>query len=237
VLESSPPAGTFVLDHDGGDVVVFAAGSGITPVYSILKSGLLSTTRRFRLLYANRDRETAIFADELDKLAVSYPDRFTVVHRFDMDSGLVDNATVAEFLGVDEEIYICGPAPFMDKVQAAAASKSAPPERVHVERFTPEEQPEAGAVDDMQVEITLDRHSEIVTHHANTTILQSARSAGLRAPSSCETGSCATCMARLTEGAVEMRNNEVLTAEEVAEGWILTCQAVPVTQAVRVVYE
>jgi 3-ketosteroid 9alpha-monooxygenase subunit B len=237
VLESSPPAGAFVLVDDGHDVVVFAAGSGITPVYSILKSGLFDSTRHFRLLYANRDRDTAIFADELDELAISHADHLTVVHHFDVDKGFVDAAIVVEFLGLDEEVYVCGPTPFMDIVQAAVASQGIPVERVHVERFTPAEQPEAGPIDDIQIVVTLGRQTKTVTHRANTTILQSARAAGLRTPSSCETGTCATCMARLVEGAVEMRNNEVLTPDEVAEGWILTCQAVPVTRAVKVVYE
>jgi ferredoxin len=88
-----------------------------------------------------------------------------------------------------------------------------------------------------EVTIQLDRQTIAVPYRAGNTVLQTARLAGLQAPSSCETGSCATCMARLVEGSVHMINNDALTEEEVAEGWILTCQSMPTSRSVRVVYE
>ena len=88
-----------------------------------------------------------------------------------------------------------------------------------------------------QVTIQLDRRTATVSYRDGDTLLQTARLAGLNAPSSCETGSCATCMARLTQGSVRMINNEALTEEEVAEGWVLTCQSLPTSQSVAVVYE
>jgi ferredoxin-NADP reductase len=236
----SPPAGSFVLEdghHD--DVVAFGAGSGITPLFSIFKSGLARGERHFRLLYANRDRAAAIFADELDELSRVHSDRFTVTHRFDVAHGFVDCTTIADILSCDSdvEIFVCGPAPFMDIVQTTLSTRSIPVERIHVERFTPTETIPAGDVDDVKIAITLGRETKTVRHRANTTILQSAKSAGLRAPSSCETGACATCMARVVEGRAHMRHDEALTADEIADGWILTCQALPVTPFVKVVYE
>jgi ferredoxin len=88
-----------------------------------------------------------------------------------------------------------------------------------------------------EVTIQLDRHTAVVAYRAGITVLQTARIAGLGPPSSCETGSCATCMARLVEGSVRMLNNVALTEEEVAEGWVLTCQSLPTSRWVRVVYE
>jgi ferredoxin len=88
-----------------------------------------------------------------------------------------------------------------------------------------------------EVTIQLDRRATTVPYRAGNTVLQTARLAGLSAPSSCETGSCATCMARLVEGSVRMINNEALTEDEVADGWILTCQSIPTSRSVRVVYE
>jgi ferredoxin-NADP reductase len=239
VLDVSPPGGSFVLGDGRHDVVGFGAGSGITPLFSIVKSGLARGGRRFRLLYANRDRAAAIFADELDALADAHPEHFALTHHFDIDRGFVDCATVAAYVGTDSdvEVFICGPPPFMDRAQAAIASRAVPAERVHIERFTPAEEPPAGDVDEMKITITVGGRTATVPHRANTTILHAARSAGLRAPSSCETGACATCMARVVEGAAHMRHNEALTADEVADGWILTCQAVPVTPVVTVVYE
>lgn len=88
-----------------------------------------------------------------------------------------------------------------------------------------------------EVTIQVDRRTTVVQYRAGNTVLQTARLAGLAAPSSCETGSCATCMARLVEGSVRMINNDALTEEEVAEGWVLTCQSLPTSRSVHVVYE
>jgi ferredoxin len=88
-----------------------------------------------------------------------------------------------------------------------------------------------------EVTIQLDRRTSAVPYRAGNTVLQTARLAGLQAPSSCETGSCATCMARVVEGSVRMINNDALTEDEVADGWILTCQSIPTSRSVRVVYE
>ena len=237
VLEVSPPAGSFVLEGGDGDVAAFAAGSGITPVFSILKSALAGRVSRCSLLYANRDRGASIFADALDELAARHTGRFELVHHLDVERGFVDCGTVAGRVGPDQVVFVCGPAPFMATVEAAAVARGVPAGRIHVERFTPVGDAPAGAVDDITVVITLGRRTETVQHRANTTILQAARSVGLRAPSSCEAGTCATCMARLVEGGARMRNNEALSPDEIADGWILTCQAVPVTPVVKVVYE
>jgi ferredoxin len=88
-----------------------------------------------------------------------------------------------------------------------------------------------------EVTIALGRRTTVVPYRAGNTILQTGRLAGLTVPSSCETGSCATCMARLVEGSVRMINNDALTEEEVADGWVLTCQSLPTSRSVRVVYE
>jgi ferredoxin len=88
-----------------------------------------------------------------------------------------------------------------------------------------------------QVTIELDRQTVTVLYSAGDTVLQTARMAGLSAPSSCEIGSCGTCMARVTHGSVRMLNNDALEDDELAEGWVLTCQSVPTSRTVRVVYE
>jgi len=88
-----------------------------------------------------------------------------------------------------------------------------------------------------EVVIELDRRTTTAIYRTGDTLLQTARSAGLQAPYSCETGSCGTCMARIVEGSARMVNNDALEDDEVAEGWVLTCQALPMSPAVRVVYE
>jgi len=242
VVETTCPAGVFCLGSDERDIVAFAAGSGITPVFSLVKTALATTPRRVRLLYANRDRDSVIFADELEQLAARHPDRLAVTHHLDVEQGFVDRDSVLPISGTadDAEYFICGPPPFMDIVEGALLDHRVEERRIHIERFTPPEQAaptEAATATTARVTIELDGRTDTVDHRPATTILQTARQMGMAPPFSCESGSCATCMARLVEGSVEMHVNNALTDEEVAEGWVLTCQSVPTTPSVHVVYE
>lgn len=241
-IEATLPAGVFRLTPGEGAVVAFAGGSGITPVISLIKAALATTRRRVHLLYANRDQESIIFRAELDDLAERHPGRLEVVHHLDVDDGFVTAQTVTPFawIGDDPDFYLCGPAPFMDVVEETLLGQGMAGDRIHVERFSTPEAPDAPAdepADGIQVTIQLDGRTEATEHHPGTTILQTARQLGLSAPYSCEAGSCATCMARLEEGTVRMKVNNALTDEEVEEGWVLTCQSVPTSPVVRVVYE
>ncbi len=243
-IEVTFPAGVFQLTPGEGDLVAFAAGSGITPVFSLVKAALANTRRRVHLLYANRDQESVIFAAELDALAERHPGRLEVVHHLDVEQGFVDDDRVAPFawVGDDPDFYLCGPTPFMDIVERTLLDQGMDPGRVHIERFTapePAPPPEDGPSSDQptQVTIELGGRTETAEHHPGTTILQTARQLGLSAPFSCESGSCATCMAKLVDGSVTMHVNNALTDEEVEEGWVLTCQSVPTSPAVHVVYE
>jgi ferredoxin len=203
-----------------------------------------------RLLYANRARDDVIFAAGLDALAADHPGRFTVTHRLDVEEGFADAAALRAFVdgggAVGGEHYICGPAPFMDVVEQTLLSLGADPGALHIERYTPAELParppatgsdaDAVAGAPTRVTIELDGCTESTDHHPGTTILQTAREMGMSPPFSCESGSCATCMARLLHGEVAMFVNNALTPDEVEEGWVLTCQSVPTTPAVHVVY-
>jgi ferredoxin-NADP reductase len=242
VVEVASPAGFFQLDAGGGDVVAFAAGSGITPVYSLIKSALATTPRRVRLLYANRHRRSVIFAAGIERLVRAAGDQLTVAHRFDVEDGFVDAASVRAALdgARDATCYVCGPAPFMAIVERALLDAGVPDDRIHIERFTPADpvvEPAPAPAAPVRVTIELGGRTDSIDHRAGTTILQTAREMGMSPPFSCEAGSCATCMARVVDGAVTMRANNALTPDEVVEGWILTCQSVPATPSVRVVYE
>jgi 3-ketosteroid 9alpha-monooxygenase subunit B len=241
VIETTCPAGVFCLPPGDGDVVAFAGGSGITPVFSIVKTALATSTRRVHLLYANRDRDSVIFAGELDRLVERYPDRLAVTHRLDVEDGFADAEAVRPFAGIaaDAEYFVCGPAPFMDIVEGALLDGDVDERRIHIERFIPAE-PAPTEVDEgttCRVTIELGGRTDSVEHHPGATILQTARQMGMAAPFSCESGSCATCMARLVDGAVQMYVNNALTDDEVEEGWVLTCQSIPTTPSVHVVYE
>ena len=246
-VDVTAPAGVFVLEPDERDVIAFAAGSGITPVFSLVKTALHETDRRVRLLYANRDAASVIFAAQIDALTTEFPGRLEVVHHFDVDGGFVDGDEVRAFLGTDVPLdagcYLCGPPPFMDVVEQALLAEGMPAAHVHIERFTPAEEPATGDGNDTgagetpcHVTIELEGQQGTADHHAGATILQTARQLGFAPPFSCESGSCATCMARVVEGSVEMHVNNALTDEELEEGWILTCQSVPTSAEVSVVY-
>ena len=241
VLEATRPAGVFCLGPGDGDVVAFSGGSGITPVISIIKTALATTTRRVHLLYANRDRDAVIFGPELAGLARRWPDRLRVVHHFDVDGGFVDGPQVRALTVAGAEYYVCGPGPFMDLVERTLHEAGGTDGRVHIERFTPAEAPPAPAepagATAARVTIELGGRSATVDHRPGTTILQTARQMGLAPPFSCEAGNCATCMARLVEGSVIMHANNALTDDEVGEGWVLTCQAVPTAPSVRIIYD
>lgn len=259
VVEVTRPAGVFCLGPGDGDIVAFGAGSGITPIFSLVKTALATTERRVRLLYANRDRDAVIFDAALDALVAKYPGRLDVVHHLDVEHGYVDTDALRPFIpstdGASDssggaEFYVCGPGPFMDIVETTLLDGGVDTDRIRIERFSPATEippgtvsppgatepngDDAGATETV-VTIELDGTVDAVAHHPGTTILQTARQMGMAPPYSCESGSCATCMARLVEGTATMYVNNALDDDEVEEGWVLTCQAVP-TSSVRVVY-
>ena len=239
------PSGLFVLHEHDTPIVAFAGGSGITPVISIIKSALLTTTRPIQLVYANRAPDAVIFSEQLARLASESDGRFTVHHHLDSEGGFLDPAACAAFVGDrnDADFYICGPGPYMDTVEAGLATLDVSPSQVFIERFDLPEparesdaaQAEAAATETVVIQLSSQRHS--VPYQVGDTILETARRAGLNPPFSCEQGNCATCMAHLDTGAVRMRVNNALTPEEIEEGWVLTCQSLPTSAEVVVDYD
>jgi ferredoxin-NADP reductase len=244
VIDVTCPAGVFVLGPTDRDIVAFAGGSGITPVFSLLKAALAATSRRVHLLYANRDAGSVIFAEALAAMAERHPGRLRVEDHLDSERGFVDADEVRAFVaatGPGAEFYICGPEPFMAAVESVLGAGGVAEERVHIERFIVAEPPPAPVPSDAAgggtvITVDVEGRTGTADWRPGTTILQTARQLGLSPPSSCESGNCATCMAKLLEGTASMHVNNALTEDEVAEGWVLTCQAVPTSPTVRVAY-
>ena len=240
-LTMTRAAGTFVLRSTQAPLLAFAGGSGVTPILSLVKSALASTDRTVRVLCADRDRASVIFEAAIDELIERYPARFSVDRNIDAEHGLLDSAGVEKFVGADTDAdcYVCGPEGFMTVVRSALPKGAT----VLVEDFDaspPVKTPavaETGAEQGGTVTIKLERKKATVPRVAGETLLESARRAGLSPPFSCEAGNCGTCMAKLVEGAATMRTNDVLEDDEIADGYILTCQAVPDTPSVLVEYE
>ena len=240
-IDVLPPAGRFVLRDADTPIVAYAGGSGITPVLSIVKTALATTSREVRLVYANRDRGSVIFAGALAALCSRFGDRLSVRHHLDAEGGLLDAVACAAFAGdrAHADFYVCGPAPYMDVVAAGLELHDVDRGRIFVERFDPggDATPLAVASDTESLVIRLDGRRHTIAYESGDTVLEAARRAGLGPRFNCQSGSCATCMAFLDEGAATMRHNDALTADEVAEGWILTCQAVPTSRTVVVDYD
>ena len=247
-LTMTRAAGTFVLSPATAPAVpllAFAGGSGVTPILSLAKSALATTDRAVRILCADRDRASVIFEAVIDELVERYAGRLSVDRHIDAEQGLLAADAVAKFVGsdTDAECYVCGPEGFMAVVRSALPAGA----RVLVEDFDASppvkaapaqvaDRPDPGAAGGT-VTIHLERKKVSVPQVAGETLLETARRAGLSPPFSCEAGNCGTCMARLTEGTATMRTNDVLEDDELADGYILTCQAVPNTPSVTVQYE
>jgi 3-ketosteroid 9alpha-monooxygenase subunit B len=243
VLDLLPPAGTFSPQSLSGDFLLFAAGSGITPVMSIVKSALATGQGRIVLIYANRDERSVIFGRELRRLAAAAEDRLLVVHRLDSLHGTPTAAALVAlarpFAGA--EAFVCGPDPYLAVVRQALGQLGVPAKRVHVERFLSlEENPfeatePAGGVP-ATLEVSLDGEIRRLAWPAGTRMLDVLIDQGLAAPFSCRQGICGACACQLTAGQVEMAHNEVLEPEDVADGYILACQSVALTTEVSITY-
>ena len=263
-IEVMAPHGSFTHDFASGAAhryVGFAGGSGITPVISLLKTALLTEPEsRFTLFYGNRDSGSIIFLEALAKLKNLFMERLEVHHflaeeaeEFALFNGMLDRAKCDEILEtlIDPAevaaFFICGPGPMMDAAEAALVARGVDRERIHLERFTAG-RPSAALAAQMEaltqeaagltMLVTLDGRKRRVPFDAKAgNILDSARGAGLPAPFACKAGVCATCRARVVSGEVEMAARYGLTDEEMAAGYVLTCQSVPKGDGVELDYD
>jgi len=249
-LDCLPPGGLFVLNDAANDLVLFAGGSGITPVISLIKTALAKTSRRVRLVYANRNLVSVIFRAELDALAARHPGRLEILYRFDDRDGFADVHHVREWAADRRgaEFYVCGPAELMSIVERGLLEEGVAADQIHIERFVsppdPDEKPATEAAVPVtgaagvpaSISIHLDGKRHDVPYKDGQTVLVACQSAGLRPPFSCTEAFCGCCMAKLVSGQVRMKHNDFLSKKEVAQGWVLTCQSIPLTPDVEIRY-
>ena len=263
-LDVMPPHGSFTWTfdrHRRATYAGFAGGSGITPILSLMKTALASEPLSdFVLLYGNRATNSIMFLEQIAALKNRYMARLQVYHfledeeeDIDLFNGRLDSAKITAVLSnlVDptaiDAAFICGPGPMMDAVEAGLTNAGVPAGRILIERFTVGELSAAQAAAmrvveqeaaGRRVKITLEGRRRTVAFDANKgSILENARANGLPAPYACKAGVCATCRAKLVSGEVTMKANYGLSAEEVADGYILTCQAVPLTDEVELDFD
>lgn len=252
-----PPSGIFTPASLDADLLLFAGGSGITPVISIAKSALAKGSGKVVLLYANRDERSVIFAEELAELSRKHPDRFVVVHWLESVQGLPASEHMKAFAEhfTHFDAFVCGPGPFMQGVVDALKQLGFPRERRHQEKFISlGGNPFGDEVEDVSSDAEDDepaarRSPATVTGELDgrtfafddwspdQKLLDFLLDKGLDAPYSCREGSCSACACRLLEGEVRMAANEVLDADDLADGIRLACQSLPVSDEVTISYE
>ena len=262
-LDVMVPHGSFTTEFDPANqrhLVGIAGGSGITPVLSLIKTLLKAEPRsRFTLLYGNRDSSAVIFLEALAGLKDKHLGRLEIYHFLDQEeqdvdlfNGMLDRRRIEEAIEhlvpdapVVDGWFICGPGPMMDAAEGALLDRNIPKARIHIERFTADRPRGAVSREIEQLQTQAEGATIAVTLDGRTrripftqgNILDSARSAGMPAPFACKAGVCATCRAKVIKGKVEMAARYGLTDEEVAEGYVLTCQSVPLGNGVAVDYD
>lgn len=245
-LHVMPPAGRFVLKDSPAPLLLFGGGSGITPMMSLIKSALKSGSRKIRLFYANRDKPSIIFDSELLELIAGHQGRLEVIHHLDAVQGLTKPEEImAAMKGFETaEAYLCGPAPFMALVEHTLLGGGMSRDKVLVERFeasgndaVPVEPTAEGDVIPSEITIHIENKVHKVPYQKGQTILEAARAAGLNPLSSCEEGFCASCAAKRIKGKVVLAKNDIYTADDLANDWILTCQGHCFGEEVEITYD
>lgn len=260
VIEVMTPMGNFFTEMNPSNkktYVLFAGGSGITPMFSILKTVLKDEPQsRILLFYGNNDESSIIFKKKLEELAVAHADRLNIVHVLneappghpELLKGMMTKEKNVELIKnyvdskASNEYFICGPGPMMDNVVAALKELKTDESRIHIEYFSTPVNPEevklsADIAKGAVATIIIDGEEHTIELNENEAILEAALRVGLDAPYACQGGSCCTCRALLQAGKVEMAVNYALSASEVKQGFILTCQSRPTTPSVVVNYD
>ncbi|WP_372936200.1 2Fe-2S iron-sulfur cluster-binding protein [Seonamhaeicola sp.] len=256
-LEVSTPNGRFVFepnDKKTKNIALFAAGSGITPILSIIKCALEEEVNSHVILvYGNKTTQDTMFLNELLELQHTYKDRFSIQFVFSQKDeenaifGRIEKSTVNyvmknkyKHIEVDA-CYLCGPEAMIHTVKDVLTENGIDENRIHFELFKaakPDEINDGNATDGKtKITVIVDDEEATFEMSQKQTILEAALDEDLDAPYSCQGGICSSCLARIKEGEATMRQNNILTESEVAEGLILTCQAQPTTPTIVVDYD
>jgi ring-1,2-phenylacetyl-CoA epoxidase subunit PaaE len=258
-IEVLPPSGTFTADLSvPGDHVFVVAGSGITPVLSLAGSVLRDGTSTVTVFYGNRRTNTVMFADELADLKDRFGTRLELVHVLsreprdaELTSGRLDGARLRTLIdnlvdaGRVDHWWLCGPHGMVSDAKELLAELGVPSEKVHQELFYVDDVPPEPVRGDeetvtgpsSQVTIVLDGRSTTLALPQGVPVLDSAQKVRSDLPFACKGGVCGTCRARVTDGEVEMRRNYALEPKEVDAGYVLTCQTLPLSDAVTVDFD
>lgn len=254
-LEVAPPNGRFVFEpnKDNETIVAFAAGSGITPILSIIKTALQETNSNFVLVYGNKTAKDTIFLDELLALQNNYNDRLNIQFIFSKSKendalfGRIEKSTVNLIVKnkykdvIIDAFYLCGPEAMINTVKEVLNENGVNSEKIHFELFTSstsnDDVNNISNTGETNITVTVDDETETFTMSKKQSVLEATLAEDIDAPYSCQGGVCSSCIARVKEGKTVMRQNNILTDGEVEDGLILTCQAHPVSNTLVVDYD
>ncbi|MGE4405191.1 2Fe-2S iron-sulfur cluster-binding protein [Pseudomonas sp.] len=237
-IEALPPAGAFVPPDLDADLLLLGAGSGITPLRSILEAVLRQGRGRIFLFYASRDAGSLIFAEELAELSRRYPERLQLRIWLDAEQGVPNSQAIAAKIADwrAAEAFVCGPQAFMDSARAALGERGMAAAHIHLERFGAAAPVAAPDGRRSRLRVALDGRRHELDVPRGEVLLAAMEQAGLQPPSACRSGVCAACKCRVVQGSASMRSNQVLSAGEVRQGWVLACQAEPSSAELQVEY-
>ncbi|WP_048747561.1 ferredoxin--NADP reductase [Capnocytophaga ochracea] len=250
VLEVMPPMGSFVFFYDifgNRDIMLFSAGSGVTPMMSIAKTALSKTNIKVVFVYGNKSKEEALFFDEIEALRIQYPERFLVHYAFsqqpwgDHYTGRINDRIVNEIFAKYKDLnwgryYACGHTELVKNLREILLLRGIDKDRIFTELFeaSPAEIDYSTLQGNVAITLELNGQTHSFESARNQTLLSSALLRGYDAPYSCLNGVCSSCIGRVEEGEAKMAKNETLSEEEVSQGYILTCQAYAMTDTIKV---
>lgn len=250
VWNATEPTGRFIMKEDDNserDIFFFAAGSGITPIFSQIKHLLHQPGKsRLILIYSNRNAGSILFKTELDQLQVRHPQRFIIIHLLSDEGRRLNNVIVEQLVHKHvsyalgkAQFYLCGPFDYMRMIRLTLLYMHIDAESIRKENFVVDTVPVAGpgtSFPPRRLQIIFNGETHTITAGENQSILQAALQNNIPLPYSCRVGICSSCTARCTEGKVNVAANEVLTDAELKQGWVLTCTGYAVTDDVVIEY-
>lgn len=252
-IKVSEPRGRFTIQGNLNCIIAIAAGSGITPIMSMLKQVLLNTDKNFYLVYSNKSEKTTMFLSQIKELKNQFQSRFFVKFVFtskDVAShhfGRITETNIFDMLKFPENkfkllqssIYICGPEKMIDNISLALEKGGLLKENISYELFSSSKKDNLVSSEsgDVLVTFTVDDFTSKVKSSKKKTILDTALDNDIDAPYSCNGGVCGSCIGKLTKGEVKMLNNTVLTESEIEDGLILACQALAVSDELDIDFD